>query len=404
MMLRQQLPVYSPLSGTAIRRAVVSGLGPGPDGQVDFRSSLERDYAAEQAMLFASGTQALQVALRVAMHQVGDLRVALPAFTCFDVASAAVGACARISCYDVDPTTLGPDFDSLRRAFERGIRVAVISPLYGFPVDWNVVADLAARFGALAIEDAAQGHHARWRGRRLGSLGPLSVLSFGRGKGWTGGSGGALLVRDQASGGGLRDTLRGGSDPSPRRGAEARLVAALAAQWVLARPRWYALPYALPWLRLGETYYRQPSAPQPMPRAASACLATLREAADREGATRRATAETILAAISTRPDVQAVAPLRDATPGYLRLPLRLARGIAGFADATAAMRLGLASSYPAVLPAIPQIRPWLDDCPADWPGADELVRTLVTLPTHSRLTERERARLIQLLHAYPDES
>ena len=53
---------------------------------------------------------------------------------------------------------------------------------------------LAAMGGdADAAEDAAQEAGATLHGRRLGSFGDLSVLSFGRGKGVTGGGGGALL-------------------------------------------------------------------------------------------------------------------------------------------------------------------------------------------------------------------
>ncbi|MGH7607775.1 MAG: DegT/DnrJ/EryC1/StrS family aminotransferase, partial [Gemmatimonadales bacterium] len=194
MRLGRQLPAYSPLSGAAVRRAALSGFAPGRDGQSALRAALQREYAADEVRLFGSGTQALQVALELAIRQSGDAQVALPAFTCFAVAAAAVGARARIHCYDLDPNTLGPDFASLRRVLDRGVRVAVFTPLYGYPIDWDGVTQLLAGYGAVAIEDAAQGDHAGWRGRPLGSLGPISVLSFGRGKGWTGGGGGALLV------------------------------------------------------------------------------------------------------------------------------------------------------------------------------------------------------------------
>ncbi len=206
-MLRHQLPAYSPLSGASLGRALLHAFGPGMDGQAELTAMLEREYRADRALLLGSGTQALQVAIALAMRHVGDAVVALPAFSCFDVAAAAVGAHARIKFYDLDPTTLAPDPRSLESALARGARVAVIAPLYGFPVDWDALADLLVRYGAMAVEDAAQGDHAEWRGRKLGSLGPISVLSFGRGKGWTGGSGGALLIRDQAPWQGLRDTL-----------------------------------------------------------------------------------------------------------------------------------------------------------------------------------------------------
>ena len=184
------------------------------------------------------------------------------------------------------------------------------------------------------------------------------------------------------------------------RAAEVRVVTALAAQWVLGRPAYYAIPHAIPWLHLGETLYRDPVSPQPMTRAASACLTTSRSAAIREGTARRATAEALLEAIGPGSRVRAIPPLAGATPGYLRLPLRLADGMTGFPEPKAATRLGIAPSYPSVLAAIPAVRPWMDDATPGWPGGEELARTLCTVPTHSLVTAAERSGLTRQLQAY----
>ena len=400
MIWRRQLPVYSPLSAASIRQAALHGLGPGMDGQADLTATLERDYSADHALLLGSGTQALQVAIGLAMRHVEGSAVALPAFSCFDVAAAAVGARARVRFYDLDPNTLTPDLTSLECTLARGVRVVVIAPLYGFPVDWDALADLLARYGAMAVEDAAQGHHAEWRGRVLGSLAPISILSFGRGKGWTGGSGGALLIRDQPPWHGLRETLMGMWGGTAGRAAEVRALSALAAQWTLGRPAAYAIPHAIPWLRLGETVYRSPVSPRPMTRAASACLASTRGAAAHEAIIRRTTAAALVEGVGAASLVHPIRPLQGATPSYLRLPLRLARGLAGFRDPAAATRLGIAPSYPSVLGAIPEVRPWMDEGASSWPGGEELVRTLCTVPTHSLVTRAECAQLIQQLYAY----
>jgi hypothetical protein len=262
------------------------------------------------------------------------------------------------------------------------------------------VAALLARYGAIAVEDAAQGNHAAWRGRIVGSLGPISVLSFGRGKGWTGGSGGALLMRDQPPWRGLRESLEWTATRRAGRGAEIRVLTALAAQWILGRPAYYAIPHAFPWLHLGETTYRDPVPPAPMTRAASACLTAVRSTAFDEAAARRTAALALVAAIDCESLVRAIAPLSGATPGYLRLPLRLAHGFAGFVEPRAPIRLGIAPSYPSILAAIPEVRPWMDDAVPRWPGGEELARTLCTVPTHSLVTVAERAELTRQLRAY----
>ena len=108
----------------------------------------------------------------------------------------------------------------------------------------------------------------------------------------------------------------------------------------------------------------------------------------------------MIEAIGTGSRVRATRPLAGATPGYLRLPLRLADGLAGFPHRRAVTRLGVARSYPSILPRIPRVRQSVDDAAGVWPGGEELVRTLCTAPTHSLLTGDERSQLIQQLQAY----
>jgi dTDP-4-amino-4,6-dideoxygalactose transaminase len=99
--------------------------------------SIGAEFDSSVVRLCGSGTDALQRGIRLAAARVGRrAAVALPAYSCFDLASAAIGTDLPIVLYDLDPDTLGPDLDSLRHALAAGARVVVISPLYGMPVDW----------------------------------------------------------------------------------------------------------------------------------------------------------------------------------------------------------------------------------------------------------------------------
>ena len=89
-----------------------------------------------------------------------------------------------------------------------------------------------------------------------------------------------------------------------------------------------------------------------------------------------------------------VHPIPDATPGYLRLPMRLSRGINGFDQSIRAMALGVAQSYPR---SLGELAPRLTGPERSWPGSDELARDLVTLPTHSRLRPVEREEIVRML-------
>ncbi len=391
--LRRQPPVFSPLSLAAVGRSTRLAFLASEDPRGRLREWLERRYRAERTIMCASGT----AALRWGLHSVSAGRpvVALPAFTCFDVATAAVGADARIALYDLDPATLGPDLDSLERALRANTGTVVVAPLYGIPVDWDAVEGLATRFGAVVIEDAAQGYGASWRGQRLGTLGAVSVLSFGRGKGWTGAGGGALLLRRTGEMPGEVTEL-----PEPHVTGEFGVLIRALAQHALGRPSVYGLPAGLPWLDLGETKYQEPRPPVGMHRASAALVCETQSSADREAEVRRANGDAFSAGIRFGGGVLPVRPPQGATPGFLRFPARLSRGLAGFRDVRQAQRLGIAPSYPSTLGALPSVRRRLVGGGTAWPGAKELVSQLVTFPTHSRLTPAERDQVLYLLNSY----
>ena len=399
MTIRRQLPVYSPLSAGSILAATLPG-GPA-DPRAELAALLARRFDAHDVSLYGSGTQALTAALTAALHQVGnDRAVALPGYTCYDVATAAVGADARVLLYDIDPDTLAPDWDSLERALEAGAGVAVLAPLYGIPFDWAPALALAQRFGTVLIEDAAQAAGATWEGRPVGTFGDVTTLSFGRGKGWTGGGGGAALWR------GSDGDSHGDSHAEPaHRPAAAAPVAGRSPvvlaltpglQWMLGRPALYGIPRALPWLHLGETRYHDPRPLEPMTSFSASLVLRTRERARNEADARRSAghrwAHDLAGAGVRFPDTAADA-------GYLRFPFRISRPEARRRVLRDGAPFGVEPGYPTTLAPLPALRARLGSSPrlAGLPGAETLARDTVTLPTHSRLTARDRAALLAIL-------
>jgi perosamine synthetase len=371
MGLRRQIPVYSPLAGGALLAGAVSRR----DTALDELDELLRGrYAAEHVTLCGSGTQALQLAIAGAAAHTQNRVVALPAYCCYDVATAAVGAGLQISLYDVDPDTLTPDLASVERVLAAGAGTIVAAPLYGIPIPWETLEALTRAHGADLVEDAAQGHGASWNGRPVGSLGSTSILSFGRGKGWTGGAGGALFTRHGVA----------AAPPAPESPAAAPLLGT-AAQWVLGRPSIYGLPASIPWLGLGETRYKEPGPLTAMAPFCARVLLSTQVAADEEAEARKKNAASLLEGLDDRAVSRTRVPAGGAA-GYLRLPLRLRRGRGSPPGQRAAGRYGVAPGYPTTLAALPAVRERLTGPETAWPGADTLVRDLVTLPVHSRMT------------------
>lgn len=383
MRFRQQPPAYSPVSLGQALAPLTSESDTGQDVFQHFRSQ----YRAEHVELYGSGTQALQMAIVLAMRVQRTGEVALPAFGCYDLASAAVGAGATVRLYDIDPSTLAPDVESFSASLQAGAAIAVIAPLYGLAVPWEPLARVAAAHGCLLIEDAAQGFGTTWRGQNLGALGPISVLSFGRGKGWTCGGGGALLLRDGME--------RPHSVPVGRH--RLRRTASLLAQWALARPGLYGLPASIPALGLGRTVYHAPATPQRLGPDGMAVLRNTQNDASAEVERRQRNASVLLEHLRDA-GVDYYREPPESVAGWLRLPFRT-RGAAREVMLRTGRQLGVAPSYPTPLDDVDALLPRLAPRGRGAiSGASLLSRELVTLPTHSLLSQRDLVRLSELIH------
>jgi perosamine synthetase len=359
-------PVLSPLTAGAILAGFHSAVRNDHGAAHRLARALESFHGSGRAILTDSGTTALTLAMRWCLASTGRNKVALPAFCCFDLVTALQGAGADVTFYDLDPATLGPDWNSLLRVLSQRPAAVVIAHLYGLPVDMPRVLEMTDGTGVTVIEDAAQGSGATLNRRPVGSFGQLAVLSFGRGKGVTGGRGGALLVNAG---------WRGGSDESAllpgARGVDE--VIPLTAQWILARPALYRIPAGLPFLGLGETVYRAPS---PLRRISALSAAVVEISWQKRGdeiARRQQNAATLING-SQLPGI--IAPIAGASPGWLRLPF-----IASEHAPPVARARGEMPSYPIPLPELPVLGTRGD---GEFPGATLLAARLRTVPTHSR--------------------
>lgn len=394
---RHQLPVYSPLSAAAVLAGVRAAAGHAASERARGRlmALLRERYAAQAVLLTDSGTAALTAALIGVLRDRPGSAVAVPAFSCYDVATAADGANVPVLLYDTDPHALAPDPASLQATLRRGAAAIVVAHLYGCPVDLVEVNRLAADAGAIVIEDAAQAAGATLNSRPAGAQGSLAVLSFGRGKGLTGGSGGALLAHDDV---GVRVVERvRGLLGEPRPGWPDLL--ALAAQLLLVHPSLYALPAALPFLRLGQTIYRKPRPLRAAAAASSPVVAATWILAEREVEVRRRNAARLLVALREQPGFETIRTPQHARPGYLRLPVLASPAVRRSALETAARRLGVAPGYPTALCDLERFAPRCLNRDAAFPGSRLVAARLCTLPTHGRLDERDLARLEHWIRA-----
>ncbi len=349
---RHQLPVYSPVSPVAVLAGLRAVISDGHPRRAE-RPVLEllRDrYQPKATLLTESGTAALTGALSGALGDRRGVAVAIPAFSCYDLATAAEGAGASVVLYDTDPHSLAPDLASVRAALGRGATVVVVAHLYGCPVDLVEVNRLAADAGAIVIEDAAQ--------------------AAGR----------------------LRGALR-----KPRRGWPE--LVAITAQLILERPTLYALPAALPFLRLGQTIYREPRALRAPSALSYPVIAATWALAEREVAVRRRNAARLLVELGRHPGFDTIRTPLHTQPGYLRLPVLASPGVRRAAADAMAKRLGVAPGYPKALCDLEPLSARCLNRDAGFPGSRLLAARLCTLPTHSRLAAQDLTRLEHWIRA-----
>lgn len=392
-MLYRQMPARSPIPAAALTRLPLQAFALGLDPRAALRTLLLERYHAAGCHLFASGTHALQVALQAVKSKAGA-PVLLPAYTCYEVATAAVGANVPVALYDVDASTLEPVWESVFAAAPHGAAALVVAPLYGMTLDWDAVRAAATKLGATLIADVAQANGSTWQGRPAGWNADFAVLSFGRGKGWTGAGGGALLWR--------ADTAQN-DEVAPTGGAyrpmaEAKSVARASSQWLLGRKSVYGLPAAIPFLKLGETIYHEPTPPTEMTRTCAALLLAGDGTAQQEVLQRRrnAAAYTELFGATSGSAGAVIGASMGNDSGALRYPIRTAGGWSRLRT-TEAVRLGAGPGYPTSLHEIPALQPQLRNTAQEWPMAELLVRELITLPTHSQIGADERQQLVDVI-------
>jgi dTDP-3-amino-3,4,6-trideoxy-alpha-D-glucose transaminase len=141
----------------------------------------ETDFAAyceaDEAVGVASGTDAIALALRALGIGKGD-EVILPANTFIATAEAVSIAGATPRLVDVDPVSGLITAELAERALSSKVRCIIPVHLYGATVDMDPILELARSARIAVIEDACQAHGARYRGRRVGSMGHMGCFSF----------------------------------------------------------------------------------------------------------------------------------------------------------------------------------------------------------------------------------
>ena len=194
------IPVAEPLLGEkeleyvtdCVRSGWISSLG-------EYVRRFEREFAAycgvRHGVATHNGTVALHLALAALGIGPGD-EVILPTLTFVATANAVTYTGATPVLVDSEPYTWNIDPEAAAHAVTPRTRAIIAVHVYGHPADMDPLRALADRHGLALIEDAAEAHGARYKGRRAGSLSDVAIFSFFGNKIITTGEGGMVLTDD----------------------------------------------------------------------------------------------------------------------------------------------------------------------------------------------------------------
>lgn len=144
-------------------------------------AAFEQEFAAysgaTECIAVNSGTSALHVALLAGGVGPGDEVITVP-YTFVASVAAVTYAGARPVLVDIDPHSFNMNPAAIEAAITPRTKAIMPVHLYGQPADMDPIIEIARRRGLIVIEDAAQAHGAKYKGRPVGSIGDISCFSF----------------------------------------------------------------------------------------------------------------------------------------------------------------------------------------------------------------------------------
>ncbi|WP_191117794.1 DegT/DnrJ/EryC1/StrS family aminotransferase [Vibrio campbellii] len=162
----------------------------------------EKEFAtwtgSEYAIALGNGTLALDIALKALGIGEGDEVITTPR-TFLASASAIVTAGANPVFADVDLNSQNITAETISEVVTEKTKAVIVVHLAGMPAEMDAIMALSELHGFYVIEDCAQAHGAKYKGRSVGTIGHIGAWSFCQDKIMTtGGEGGMVTTNDKA--------------------------------------------------------------------------------------------------------------------------------------------------------------------------------------------------------------
>lgn len=163
----------------------------------EFEKEFAQFAQTQYAVALANGTVALDIALKALNIGAGD-DVIVTSRTFLASASSIVTAGANPIFADVELDSQNISARTIEAVMTPNTKAIICVHLAGWMCDMDPIMQLAAEKGLYVIEDCAQAHGAKYKGKAAGSIGHISAWSFCQDKIMTtGGEGGMVTTNDE---------------------------------------------------------------------------------------------------------------------------------------------------------------------------------------------------------------
>ena len=190
-----------PVFGEPEERRLIEVLRSGKWGKITgeevkcFERTFAKYHQAKHGIAVVNGTTGLRLALLAMGIEAGD-EVIVPPFTFIATASSVIEVNALPVFVDIELDTFNIDPRAVEEAVTPRTRAIIPVHLGGLPVNMDAIMQIARRHNLTVIEDAAHATGAEYKGRRVGSIGHMSMFSFQATKNLNSGEGGIVLTGD----------------------------------------------------------------------------------------------------------------------------------------------------------------------------------------------------------------
>ncbi len=197
------IPLVKPIFGETEKKLVNEVIDSGIIASGKYVSEFERKCAEYNASKYAiatsNGTTALHTALLACGIKKGDKVLTTP-FSFIATANSILYCDAVPVFADINPETYNLSAEKCEEVLkkDKSIKAVLIVHLYGMPCDMDAFRKLKEKYNLILIEDCAQAHGAKFKGKTVGGYGEVSAFSYYATKNVTTGEGGIILTDSEA--------------------------------------------------------------------------------------------------------------------------------------------------------------------------------------------------------------